>query len=84
MSTDATIGYQLPLDLGPLPSSLQAFDALPGPSATPRPLLVLDVVVCHLCTGHHPVERCPARRLCALCAGPHLEASHASSITPPA
>ena len=42
------------------------------------PLLELDVVVCYLCTGRHPVERCPAhtRHACELCAGAHLTSEH--------
>lgn len=77
MSTaDATIGYQLILDLGAVPSTPATTDALRELGATRPPLLELDVVVCHVCTGRHPVERCPRRVACALCSGPHLEADH--------
>lgn len=64
-------GYQLALDLGPLAST---------PPAEPRelPRLDIDLVVCYLCTGRHPVERCPAhtRHACELCAGDHLTSRH--------
>lgn len=67
-----TTAYQLPLDLGPVPSTPATRDAS-------FPTLELDVVICHACTGRHPVERCPVRVVCALCTGRHLAADHPRS-----
>ncbi len=55
---------QLELDLGDLPAPPE------------RPLLDVSVVVCHVCTGHHPVERCPGRVVCSLCTGGHHSSAH--------
>lgn len=47
--------------------------------ATPpeHPLIDLFVVCCQICTGHHPTERCPVRRVCELCTGDHPTSAHA-------
>lgn len=61
-----TSPYQLPLDLGPIPSAADTELDL-GPAA---------IVVCYQCTGPHPVERCPARVVCFICTGNHRTTDH--------
>lgn len=60
-------GHQLALELGPIPSVVELDE---------RTTIELAVVVCQLCTGHHPVERCERRRVCPLCTGAHAAAEH--------
>ena len=64
-------GHQLTLELGPIPST-----APPAPLPPASAAIDLELVVCHICTGRHPVERCPARTVCQLCTGRHQTAAH--------
>lgn len=67
-------GYQLTLDVGPIPS--------PGPPSAPEAPLELPPIdaalVCYVCTGRHPVERCPIHTVavCELCGDDHLTSEH--------
>ena len=61
---------QLVLDLG------AAFTA-------PAPRFDVSLVVCHVCSGHHPVERCPQRlTICSVCSAAHHPTVHLLDVLP--
>jgi hypothetical protein len=67
---------QLVLDLGAGFESLHR-----GDESRHRVEVVL--VVCHVCSGHHPVERCPQRlTICSVCSAAHHPTVHLLDVLP--